>query len=264
MSARIWELIGDLREEWQNLNKRIAAFEAEFIFRARTDEATRRLATIPGIGSINATALVAAVGDGQAFKRGRDMAAWLGLIPRQQTTGGRPRLLGISKRGNRYLRKNLIHGARAVLPYLAQRGHTARPVGTGATGTSPQEHRGGSTRQQTGAYRLGSIGIWWPVRCRIHCQCMRRNRPTALIIADWSQMLRVVETRWPDSRTAARKPGTMDGLQGRCDYEDRAARISILAGSVAPRPDTLQQTDRVPDCVSHLPTGRAIRSLMGA
>ncbi len=77
--------------------------------------------SVPGIGALNATALVAAVGDGSAFRRGRDMAAWLGLVPRQATTGGKPRLLGISKRGNRYLRKNLVHGARAVLPYLAER-----------------------------------------------------------------------------------------------------------------------------------------------
>jgi transposase len=84
---------------------------------ARNEEPVRRLATIPGIGTINATALAAAVGNARAFRRGRDMAAWLGLTPRQ-TTGGKPRLLGISKRGNRYLRNNLIHGAhgaRAVL-----------------------------------------------------------------------------------------------------------------------------------------------------
>jgi transposase len=121
LSIRIRCLISDLREEWQRLNERIAAFDAEIVSRARTDGAARRLTTIPGIGSINATALMAAVGNGRAFARGRDMAAWLGLVPRQRTTGGKPRLLGISKRGNRYLRKNLIHGARAVLPYLAQR-----------------------------------------------------------------------------------------------------------------------------------------------
>ena len=80
---------------------------------ARDDEAVCRLMTIPGIGTINATALAAAVGNAGTFGRGRDMAAWLGLTPRQMTTGGKPRLLGISKRGNRYLRKNLIHGARA-------------------------------------------------------------------------------------------------------------------------------------------------------
>jgi transposase len=121
LSSRIRQLVCDLREEWQTLDDRITAFDSEFVFQARTDEAARRLATVPGIGSINATALVAAVGDGKAFARGRDMAAWLGLVPRQMTTGGKPKLLGISKRGNRYLRKNLIHGARAVLPYLAER-----------------------------------------------------------------------------------------------------------------------------------------------
>jgi transposase len=72
---------------------------------AREDEAVRRLTTIPGIGMINAPALAAAVGDARTFGRGWDMAAWLGLVPRQMATGGKPRLLGISKRGNRYLRK---------------------------------------------------------------------------------------------------------------------------------------------------------------
>ena len=74
-----------------------------------------------GIGALNATALVAAVGNGAAFDRGRDLAAWLGLVPREYSTGGRQRLLGISKRGNKYLRTLLIHGARAALPYLAAR-----------------------------------------------------------------------------------------------------------------------------------------------
>ncbi len=121
LSPRLRQLISDLREEWQTLDDRIAAFDAEFVALARADEAARRLMSVPGIGALNATALVAAVGDGSAFRRGRDMAAWLGLVPRQATTGGKPRLLGISKRGNRYLRKNLVHGARAVLPYLAER-----------------------------------------------------------------------------------------------------------------------------------------------
>jgi len=121
ISPRIHQLIGDLREEWHMLDRRITSFDAELVSLARTDEAARRLASVPGIGTITATALVAAVGDGSAFGRGRDMAAWLGLVPRQATTGGKPRLLGISKRGNRYLRKNLIHGSRSVLPYLVRR-----------------------------------------------------------------------------------------------------------------------------------------------
>ena len=74
--------------------------------------------TIPGIGALNATALVAAVGEARTFGRGRDLAAWLGLVPRQATTGGRPKLLGITKRGSKYLRKMLIQGARASMPVL--------------------------------------------------------------------------------------------------------------------------------------------------
>lgn len=105
---------------------------------ARDDEAVRRLMTIPGIGTINATALAAAVGNARTFGRGRDMAAWLGLTPRQMTTGGKPRLLGISKRGNRYLRKNLIHGARAVLPYLIAR---ETPLGHWARGLLARAHK---------------------------------------------------------------------------------------------------------------------------
>jgi transposase len=120
LSSRICLLIEDLRREWRGLDERITAFDRELAAMARRDEAAYRLTTIPGIGPINATALAAAVGDAKSFGRGRDMAAWLGLTPRQRTTGGKPRLLGISKRGNRYLRKNLIHGARAVLPYLVK------------------------------------------------------------------------------------------------------------------------------------------------
>jgi transposase len=138
LSPRIRRLIEDLRSEWRALDERIAAFDAEFVGMARNDEATRRLMTIPGIGTINATALAAAVGDARTFRRGRDMAAWLGLVPRQMTTGGKPRLLGISKRGNRYLRKNLIHGARAVLPYLVER---ETPLGRWARGLLVRAHK---------------------------------------------------------------------------------------------------------------------------
>jgi transposase len=98
----------------------IDEFNEEFAAYARQDEAARRLATSPGSGVMNATALVAAVGEARSFTRGRDLAAWLGLAPRQATTGGKPRLLGITKRGNKYLRKLLTHGARAALPSLAQ------------------------------------------------------------------------------------------------------------------------------------------------
>src|ERR1700736_2415551 len=83
LSPRIRLLIEDLRSEWRALDERIAAFDGEFVRMAREDEAVQRLTTIPGIGTINATALAAAVGNARAFGRGRDMAAWLGLTPRR-------------------------------------------------------------------------------------------------------------------------------------------------------------------------------------
>ncbi len=120
LSARMRILVAEVRERWQDLDKRIAALDAEFAETARSDEHARRLTTIPGISALNATALVAAIGDVATFARGRDLAAWLGLVPRQLTTGGRPKLVGITKRGSKYLRKSLIQGARAALPTLRQ------------------------------------------------------------------------------------------------------------------------------------------------
>lgn len=126
LSPRIQLLVEDMRAEWGALDHRIQAFDDEFVAQAKTDDAARRLASIPGIGVLNATALAAAVGNAATFARGRDLAAWLGLVPRQMTTGGKPRLLGISKRGNKYLRKLLVHGARAALPSLSA---SATPLG---------------------------------------------------------------------------------------------------------------------------------------
>jgi transposase len=138
LSGRMHDLVAEMRAEWRELDRRIDALNAEFTARARTDEAARRLATIPGIGVLNATALVAAVGDGGAFRRGRDLGAWLGLVPRQHTTGGRPKLLGITKRGNKYLRMLFIHGARAALPSLAA---SASPLGAWLRGLLARTHR---------------------------------------------------------------------------------------------------------------------------
>jgi transposase len=118
--GRLRDLLLDIRAEWAELDRRIDALDQEFAELARTDEVARRLTSIPGVGALNATALVAAVGKAEAFDQARDLGAWLGLVPRQRSTGGKPRLLGISKRGNTYLRTLLIHGARAALPGLAK------------------------------------------------------------------------------------------------------------------------------------------------
>jgi transposase len=120
LGARSLRLLDSLREEWRELDRRIAAYDDELAELARMDERAKRLTGIPGIGVVNATALVAAVGDGAAFTKARDLAAWLGLTPRQHSTGGKTRLLGISKRGNAYLRTQIIHGARAAMAHFVK------------------------------------------------------------------------------------------------------------------------------------------------
>lgn len=138
LSLRMRRLIDDMRAEWLELDRRIAALDNEFAASARGDADARRLATIPGIGVLNATALVAAVGTAHTFARGRDLAAWLGLVPRQITTGGKPRLVGITKRGNKYLRKLLIHGARSAMPALAA---SSTPLGGWLQGLLKRMHK---------------------------------------------------------------------------------------------------------------------------
>ena len=105
-----WARLARLDEEIGEIERRLAAWH-------RDNGASRRIAEIPGVGVLGATAVVAAMGDPGAFRSGREFAAWLGLVPRHVGTGGRVRMLGISKRGDRYLRTLLIHGARAVLTH---------------------------------------------------------------------------------------------------------------------------------------------------
>jgi transposase len=100
------------------LDQRIAEVTREVEALAARDDRARRLMFIPGIGPLAATALLAAVGDGRQFRRARGLAAWLGLVPREHSTGGKTALLSISKRGNRYVRHLLIHGARSYVIHL--------------------------------------------------------------------------------------------------------------------------------------------------
>ena len=108
-------LLSELAEELTRLDERVKVFDAKIEVISRETPACKRLQQIPGIGPMTATALVAAVGDGSHFRNGRELSAWLELVPRQRSTGGKPVLLGISKRGDRYLRTLLINGARSVL-----------------------------------------------------------------------------------------------------------------------------------------------------
>lgn len=115
LNEMIRVLVRDVREELAELDQRIASYDRRVRELYRASELCQRIGKIEGIGPVTATALVAAVGDRTCFKNGRQFAAWLGLVPKQQSSGGRARLLGISKRGDRYLRTLLIHGARAAL-----------------------------------------------------------------------------------------------------------------------------------------------------
>jgi transposase len=117
LSPMFRELLSSLAEELRRLDERIAVYDAQIRQLSEQSDACQRLMTIPGVGPMTATALVAAIADAKVFKSGREMSAWLGLVPRQYSTGGKPRLLGISKRGDTYLRKLLIHGARAALRF---------------------------------------------------------------------------------------------------------------------------------------------------
>jgi transposase len=108
-------------EHLRAIATRIADLDGRLQHQARSDEAARRLTAIPGIGPVIATAMVATVVDAQIFPSGRSFAAWLGLTPRQHATGGRERLLGISKRGDGYLRRQLMHGARSLVRLAAGR-----------------------------------------------------------------------------------------------------------------------------------------------
>jgi transposase len=108
-------LFRTLHAELAHIDDLVARLEHQIRVWANQDEATKRLQQIPGIGPITASALAASVGDARQFEDGRQMSAWMGLVPRQHSSGGKSVLLGITKRGDKYLRTLLIHGARAAL-----------------------------------------------------------------------------------------------------------------------------------------------------
>jgi transposase len=115
LSGMVRSLMRELQAEMAEIDDRIATYDRRIREIFRSSEECQRLGKIENIGPVTATALIAAVGDRTCFKNGRQFAAWLGLVPKQRSSGGRARLFGISKRGDRYLRTLMIHGARAAL-----------------------------------------------------------------------------------------------------------------------------------------------------
>lgn len=115
LSERFRRLLAQGREQLTELDAHIEALTTELKAAAQEDDRARRLQTIPGFGPIVASVFAATLGDGGQYRRGREASASVGLVPRQHSTGGKSRLLGISKRGDRYLRCLLVHGARSVV-----------------------------------------------------------------------------------------------------------------------------------------------------
>lgn len=114
-------LLGRLNDHLKELDRQVNELEKQIIVWHKESELSRKLEAIPGVGPITASAMVATVGTAKEFKNGRQLAAWLGLVPKQHASGGKQNLLGISKRGDTYLRTLLIHGARAVIRFAEQK-----------------------------------------------------------------------------------------------------------------------------------------------
>jgi transposase len=138
LSPRMQSIIHDLWQEWHSVEAQIDHATDTIDAISKQDEACQRLLEVPGVGSLVATAMVAAIGNGSAFARGREFSAWLGLVPKQHSTGGKPKLLGISKRGNQYLRRLFIHGARSVLTHARRESH---PLGKWMNDLETRVHR---------------------------------------------------------------------------------------------------------------------------
>lgn len=115
LPASVGQLISGLIEHMKQLDGQVKQLEAQIKAWHRGSELSRKLEKIPGVGPLTASALVASISDAKGFKNGRQVAAWLGLVPKQDSSGGKPKLLGMSKRGDTYLRTLLIHGARSAI-----------------------------------------------------------------------------------------------------------------------------------------------------
>ena len=141
----------------QALRTMIGSIERRIIAQHRSDEASKRLRSMPGIGIVGATAIAATVMDPKVFRSGRDFAAWIGIVPRQESTGGKQKLGPISKRGDRYLRRILVVGACAVLRYARHKPEKISLAHKASRTQTVQGGRGGAC-QQDGAHRLGVVG----------------------------------------------------------------------------------------------------------
>ena len=161
-------LLMGMYEDLRHLDERVKALDERIERQAKENPVAARLMTLRGVGPLTATALAGALGDGSAFGKGRDFAASLGLTPRQNSSGGKDRLLGISKRGDPYLRKLLVHGGAGGDPSREGSRGRAEPLGERSGGAKARQRRHGGVGEQDGG------GMAWA-----DCPRRRRVRPRA-------------------------------------------------------------------------------------
>lgn len=154
LSSMAREIFRVLYEQFKTLDTQVDYYERKLLAIAKQDERCGRLMEIEGIGPISATAAISAIGDANVFKNGRELAAWLGLVPRQQSSGNKVRLLGISKRGDKYLRTLLIHGARSVVRVSANK-HDPR-----SEWIADKAHRAGMNKAAVALANKNARIIW--------------------------------------------------------------------------------------------------------
>src|SRR5438270_2671071 len=191
LSPRMVRVIEGLAEDWRRLDERVDHLSGEITALARQDVGCERLMSVPGIGPIISTATVAAIGTGDAFSKGRDFAAWLGLVPKQMSTGDRTILGKISKRGNRYLRVLFVqaawvvlvkpqswerHGLKSWIEAAKKRLH--HNVLAIALANKARAHRLGGTCQGS-RIRSDEDNRWFDPTCMIVAPCSARSRPSS-------------------------------------------------------------------------------------
>ena len=151
------KLLERLTDNLKEMDSQVQELEVQIKLWHANSEASRKLEAIPGIGPITASAIVATVGDATEFKNGRQLAAWIGLVPRQHSSGGKQMLLGISKRGDTYLRTLMIHGARAVIRFAENKAEPNEWLSK-LIGTTQQERGCSGAGEQECPYRVGAAG----------------------------------------------------------------------------------------------------------
>ena len=215
ISPRMLHIIEGLADDWHRLDERIEGLSSEIAALASVDPGCERLMTVPGIGPIISSAMVAAIGNGATFAKGRDFGAWLGLVPKQISTGDRTILGKITRRGNRYLRALFVQAAWVVLVRVGPKHWDRYGLKSWITARSPQR-AGDRARQQARPHRLGGS----QQSANSSASGQTRCRPELL---ECRAVLGPVKA-WPGNARARGKPTATASLDGPCARRPRHKR----------------------------------------